>query len=146
MTVKMPCPTEEAEQAALIRWAMYEEGKWPELGLLYHVPNEGKRTKMTGGKLRMVGMRKGVPDLCLPVARGMHYGLYVEMKRRDGSTPTQDQADWLEKLDGQGYCVCWCRGWDAAAAVITAYIKTGKVRYSPTRGRAGKYHATEEQE
>lgn len=138
---QLPCPTEAVEQAALMRWAMYEESKWPELTLLYHIPNEGKRSRVTGGQMKAQGMRKGVPDLHLPVARGQYHGLYVEMKRRHGETPTRDQADWLEALDAQGYCVCWAQGWDAAAHAIRCYLEQGRVEYDPGRGRAGQYRA-----
>ena len=142
---KAPVPSEEAEQAALMRWAMYETGKWPALNLLYHIPNGGLRSKATAGKMKAVGQKKGVPDLHLPVPMGKYHGLYIELKRRSGSTPTQDQADWLKALDRRGYCVCWCRGWEAAAAVLVSYLTKGAITYHPTAGRAGKYHAGEEQ-
>lgn len=143
MVQSLPCPSEGAEQAALMRWAMYQQGKWPEMDMLYHVPNEGKRSRVTGGQMKQQGMKKGVPDLCLPVPRGAWHGLYIEMKKRQDATPTQDQADWLDKLHGQGYCVCWCRGWEEAAQAITDYMKKGAIQYSPTRGRGGRWHARE---
>lgn len=141
MNDKIPCPTEAAEQTALMRWAFYEQGAYPELEMLYHIPNEGKRSAVTGAHMRMQGMKSGVPDMHLPVARGQYHSLYVEMKRRNGETPSRQQAEWLDKLASQGHCVCWCRGWDAAASVIEAYLKTGRITYAPTRGRAGQYHA-----
>ena len=140
---RMPVPLESAETAMVVRWAQWHEQKWPELELLYHIPNEGKRSVVTGAHMKMQGMKSGVPDLHLPVPRGTSHGLYVEMKRRKGETPTQDQADWLEKLDKQGYCVCWARGWEEAAQAIKEYLMHGKVTYNPTRGRAGQYHARE---
>ena len=42
-------PREEAEQMALMQWAQLRQGKWPELKLLYHIANEGKRSRSTGG-------------------------------------------------------------------------------------------------
>lgn len=33
-------------------WAKFAGGKYPELRLLYHIPNEGKRTRATGGRIR----------------------------------------------------------------------------------------------
>lgn len=136
-------PREDAEQAALIAWANAQSGAYPALELLYHVPNEGNRGVIGGVKMANLGLKKGVPDLCLPVPSGDYHGMYVELKRRKGATPTQDQADWLKKLDGQGYCVCWCRGWEAAAKVIMDYLKFGGIAYSPTKGRGGEFHAGE---
>lgn len=54
----------------LFTWAMWQQEGRPELKLLYHVPNGGKRDKRTATALRRQGVKAGVPDLCLPVARG----------------------------------------------------------------------------
>ena len=39
---KMPVPTEAQEQMTLFSWAAMQSGKYPELNLLYHVPNGGR--------------------------------------------------------------------------------------------------------
>lgn len=135
------CPTEMAEQTALFAWARLAQGKWPELALLYHVPNEGKRSRATGAQLTAAGLKKGVPDLCLPVARGRKHGLYIELKRRKGSQPTAEQVEWLDALAAEGHGVAWCRGWESAAGVLLEYLRTGKITYAPTEGRGGEWHA-----
>lgn len=76
---KMPVPTEAQEQMTLFSWAAMQSGKYPELNLLYHVPNGGSRHKAEAGRLRAEGVKAGVPDLCLPVARGQYHGLYIEL-------------------------------------------------------------------
>lgn len=81
---KMPVPTEAQEQMTLFSWAAMQSGKYPELNLLYHVPNGGSRHKAEAGRLRAEGVKAGVPDLCLPVARGQYHGLYIELKRQRG--------------------------------------------------------------
>lgn len=136
-----PIPSEEAEQAALMRWTVAMLGKYPELNLLYHIPNGGLRSKATAGKLKAVGQKSGVPDLHLPVPMGKYHSLYIELKRQKGGTPTQEQEGWMIALNRRGHCVCWCRGWEAAAAVLEAYLERGEITYHPTKGRAGKYHA-----
>ena len=135
------CPTEMAEQTALFAWARLAQGKWPGLALLYHVPNEGKRSRATGAQLTAAGLKKGVPDLCLPVARGRKHGLYIELKRRKGSKPTAEQVEWLDALAEEGHDVAWCRGWESAAGVLLEYLRTGKITYAPTEGRGGEWHA-----
>ena len=42
---KLPVPTEAQEQMTLFSWAAMQSGKYPELNLLYHVPNGGSRHK-----------------------------------------------------------------------------------------------------
>ena len=119
---------EDDEQRMLIDWAGLMSGRYPELRLLYHIPNEGKRSRATGGRLKGMGLKKGVPDLCLPVPRGGYHGLYVEMKRKDGGTATPEQKEWLRALDEQGYAVTLCHGWKAAAKEIEGYLRLRKVK------------------
>lgn len=120
-----PVPAESAEQQTLFQWARMMEGKWPELRMLYHIPNEGKRSRVTGARLKAEGLKSGVPDICLPVARGEHHGLYIELKRRKNATVTKQQLEWIEDLVAQGYVAAVCRGCDEAISLITGYL-TGR--------------------
>ena len=52
---KLPVPTEAQEQITLMNWAELQSGKYPELKLLYHVPNGGSRNKAEAGRLRAEG-------------------------------------------------------------------------------------------
>lgn len=122
----MPVPTESVEQQCLIRWARMQRGKYPELDLLYHVPNEGKRPSSTGARMRAEGLKKGVPDIVLPVARGGYHGLYIEMKRLKGSKTTEEQKEWIKNLNNQGYFACICKGWEAAKDVIMQYLSLNR--------------------
>lgn len=72
--------SEATEQQAVIRWAGYMSGRYPELELLYHIPNGGSRNKIEAANLKQQGVKSGVPDLCLPVGKGKYNGLYIEMK------------------------------------------------------------------
>lgn len=117
-----PIPTESNEQQTVFEWAKVHEGKWPELKLLYHIPNEGKRSRITGARMKAEGLRSGVPDICLPVPRGEHHGLYIELKRRKNSKVTQKQLEWIEDLVAQGYVAAVCRGCDEAISLITDYL------------------------
>ena len=117
-----PIPTESTEQQRLFQWAKFAGGKYPELRLLYHIPNEGKRTRATGGRMRAEGLKKGVPDLCLPVARGGCHGLYIELKRTKGGKVTPEQLEWVDALTRQGYMAAVCRGWEEASEIITEYL------------------------
>lgn len=120
---EMPCPSESAEQQCLFRWAAVMRARLPELALMYHVPNEGKRSMATGGRLRAEGLKKGVPDICLPVPRGNWHGLYIELKRQRGGRTSPEQCEWIDALNAQGYRACVCRGWEAAAREIEKYLR-----------------------
>lgn len=113
--------SEENEQIALFRWAEFAMNQHPELKLMYHIPNEGKRSKITGARLKAAGLKSGVPDICLPVARGGYIGLYIEMKAGKNK-PTENQEKWLYALKGEGYFTAVCYGWEKAKEVIENYL------------------------
>ena len=113
---------EATEQERVINWATFYAKDFPELDLLYHVPNGGSRNQLEAANLKRQGVKAGVPDLVLPVPRQQFHGLYVEMKW--GKNTTTDKQDWwLEQLQQQGYktAVCWSA--DEAMDVIAEYME-----------------------
>lgn len=123
---KIPAPTEASEQKWLFQWAAENRGKYPELELMFHIPNEGKRPVHTGANMRRGGLRRGVPDICLPVPKGKYHGLYIELKRTRGSKTSDDQAMWIAALQAQGYVADVCKGWNEARELIELYLREGK--------------------
>lgn len=116
-------PTEDAEQMALFIWASLAAPVHPELVLLFHIPNGGSRGKAEAGRFRAMGVKAGVPDLFLPVARqGMH-GLFIELKRKKGSRVSKEQQEWGTALYKQGYAAHVCYGWEDAMRVILRYLE-----------------------
>lgn len=115
-------PTEAQEQEALFSWAAYNRGKYPQLELMYHIPNEGKRSGMNGYRLKAQGLRKGVPDICLPVPSGRYTALYIELKRMDGGRVSEEQRGWISALNRVGCRAVVCHGWEAARVEIEQYL------------------------
>ena len=122
--VKVAVPTEDAEQMALFRWAELQAGTYPELRLLFHIPNGGSRGKAEAGRFRAMGVKAGVPDLFLPVAHGSVHGLFIEMKRTKGGRVSKEQQQWMNQLWEQGYAAYVCCGWEQAARTIKIYLTT----------------------
>jgi hypothetical protein len=122
---------EHDEQVAVVMWALLKESVWPELWLLYAIPNgaklvhrvnkQGVRYSPEAEKLKAEGLKPGVPDLCLPVARGTYHGLYIEMKRPGGRV-SDDQNQWLRRLVEEGYCARVAFGADKAIEVLEWYL------------------------
>ena len=112
---------EAKEQEALMAWARLSEARYPELKLLHHIPNGGFRHYATAVSMRRQGVRRGVPDLSLPVARGGYHGLYVELKRKGGKL-TDEQAEWIDALCESGYQASVCYGWEHARQTIEEYL------------------------
>ena len=116
-------PTEHAEAAMLIRACRLAEGTLPELALLYAIPNGGARHRVVAAKLKAEGVKAGVPDYHLPVARGGWHGLWIELKRTKGGALSAEQRAWHSSLRAQGHRVEVCRGWEEAFDVIRDYLE-----------------------
>lgn len=115
-------PKEEEEQIMLFSWAETVEAQHPELRLLFHIPNGGKRGKAEAARFKRAGVRAGVSDLFLPVPRGRFHGLWIEMKAMDGRT-SEEQLNWLTEMGLQGYATTICYGFVHARETILRYLE-----------------------
>lgn len=113
--------SEATEQEALIAWCMVFENRYPELKMIFHIPNGGSRNRIEAANLKRQGVKAGVPDLCLPVPKNGYHGLYIEMKYGKNK-PTDKQEEWLESLRQHGYETAVCYSADEAREVIKKYI------------------------
>jgi len=120
-----PVPTEEQEQAWLFERVKMSESQYPELSLMFHIPNGGLRSKSEAARFKRAGVKAGVPDIFLPVARGEYHGLFIELKRRKGGVVSENQSQWLESLRQQGYKTAVCHGWQEAWQEIERYLQGG---------------------
>lgn len=127
--------SEHDEQATLFRWALFARPRYPELALLFAIPNGGQRHKAVAARMKAEGVRAGVPDICLPVARAGFHGLYLELKTSAG-TVSNAQREWLRALARQGYRAEVCKGWLAAKAVIEDYL--GRTPVDAAQRQGGK--------
>ena len=128
--------SEAYQQQKLFEWAGTVLGAYPELKFMHHIPNGGargstaKERAIRGAQLKAQGVKKGVPDICLPVKRGEFSGLYIEMKKpslepkREGSKGgvSEEQAEFIYFLEYQGFKCSVCYTWEQAANVISAYL------------------------
>lgn len=119
----MNVPTEAQEQTELFKWAELQKCKYPELELLHHIPNGGSRNKIEAARLKAQGVKPGVPDVFLPVARKSYHGLYIELKRRKNGHVSDLQEKWIEVLNVQGYMAVVCYGCQEAIETILQYLK-----------------------
>lgn len=113
---------ETLEQIAVMDWCRWQQNKYPELELIFHIVNEGKRSKMMGLELQKMGMKKGIPDICLPVSNGKYHGLWIELKVDKTKRLSKEQKEWLEKLNKNGYKAVRCDGAEEAIEVIKKYL------------------------
>jgi hypothetical protein len=74
--------SEHEEQKGFVRWFRL---KYPTI-LIFAIPNGSYRDISTAKKLKMEGVVSGIPDLYIP-----KYHCWIEMKRADGGTLSEEQ-------------------------------------------------------
>ena len=87
--------SEHDEQTQLFQiLALYEE-RYPVLKWIFAIPNGGKRHPATAVKMKAEGVRRGIPDICVPYPVDEWAGCYVEMKFGKGRL-TKEQQEFIE--------------------------------------------------
>ena len=113
---------------------------------LHHVPNGGSRNKQEAVKLKQMGVKAGVSDLCLPYPKGIYCGLYIEMKFGDNRQQVS-QKEFLKDMAEAGHFVATCYSAEEAIEVIKKYLSLNSWRMNDVMivmGRAsGKQDAIE---
>ena len=121
--------SEHSEQAMVIEWAQRHEGKYPELRWLHSslngifIPGPRQIVYRIISHMKQEGMKKGVSDLCLPVARHGYHGLYLELKRDESSKIQPEQLKFLDFLAAQGYYGQICIGYKDTTETLEWYLK-----------------------
>lgn len=127
-----PRTTEHAEQAAVIQWASMNLGRFPELWGLHSIPNGANmgdndlQRAYNSNRQRAEGMKKGVCDLFLPVARRGFHGLYLEMKRDGDSRTSPDQDKFIAFVNAQGFYADRFDGAAEAIAFLEWYLSNNQ--------------------
>lgn len=91
---------------------------------IFAIPNGSHRNIITAKKLKMEGVRAGVPDLFLPLASSRFYGLFIEMKV---SAPMKTylaahQKEERDALLADGYAYSVCRSSCDLLDVVDQYL------------------------
>ena len=119
--------SEHAEQVAVIDWCFAMTRIYPGLDLIFAIPNGamlggGRIGAIRANSLKAEGMRPGVCDLFLPVARGKWHGMFLEMKTQIGKL-SENQEEFIAGVEAQGYFTAVCYGADEAIEQLTFYLQ-----------------------
>lgn len=117
--LQIQVPTEKQEHMALLQWAKLK----PQIrDLLIHIPNEYDGGVVGGRNRKLMGVKRGVSDLLLPVPTKSYHGLWIELKRQERSSVTPEQQWWVDKMNELGYLAKICYGFDDARKTIENYL------------------------
>jgi hypothetical protein len=123
--------TEHSHQVSVFMWANVAKEWLPQIDLMFAIPNGGERNKAVASRLKAEGVKPGVPDIFLPVARHGAAGLFIELKRIKSVDKTKgvvstDQTEWQKKLRGSGYWCAICYGWLEVKQLLLWYLLEGR--------------------
>lgn len=114
--LKVQVPKEDYEQICLASWLDRK-------GVLYTASaNGGSRHIGEALKFRRMGVKKGYPDITIPIARKAYHGLYIELKRVSGGVLSDEQRVWLRKLAREGNLAVRANGFLEAKKIIEDYL------------------------
>jgi hypothetical protein len=85
--------------------------------VVWHTPNGGRRSVIEAKIFKGLGVKPGVPDLCI-VHRGRFFGL--ELKAHRGRT-TEAQTETLQELEAAGAVVGIAKNIDQAIAWLEVH-------------------------
>lgn len=114
--------SESREQQIIFEWASWQKNKYPGIEAMYHIANEGKRSASSGSRLKREGLKSGVSDICVPVAKCGYNNLYIELKSGKNKA-TKEQLDFISLINKYGGKALVVYEADNAIEVIKAYFE-----------------------
>lgn len=130
-----PAPVKISEddlQIACFQWVELMRHQYKILTWLVHVPNGGKRPRGAAGRLKAMGVKKGVLDVILPLPYNGWAGLAIELKV-GSNKPTEEQEDWLAVFAAAGYYTAVCYDFASFQKHVTTFLTTRSPDSSKTR-------------
>jgi hypothetical protein len=88
----------------------------------FAIPNGGGRKRAQAGMLKAEGVKAGISDILLALARGGLHGLFIEMKPLHGGRHEKHQKAWIDESNELGYEACFCHGAADAYDVWKRYL------------------------
>jgi hypothetical protein len=90
---------ESSEQIKIFEWIKQNEEAYPVLKTIFHTPNSFFGTNFGIVMwLKKLGMRKGVYDIIVPIAKNGYSSLWIEMKKEKGKL-TSEQKMFSELIN-----------------------------------------------
>jgi len=90
------------------------EEQHPAYRLAFHVPNERRASIPRRVALKRAGVRKGIPDIVVPVPNDKYGALYIEMKVKPNKASPEQMAI-IRHLNAMGNYAVLC--WSASEAI-----------------------------
>lgn len=121
---------EHEEQKKVFHWSKIQEKYYPDLKYLNSSQNGVKFTTSKAAiRAKQTGLKRGFPDIFLPLKTPLYSGLFIELKTKENKSLnikkgkiSVEQKDWLSYLCKNGYNAVVCYGADEAISEIRKYL------------------------
>jgi hypothetical protein len=100
----------------------YYRYKWSD-GLIYAIPNGGKRNIGVARSMKAEGVLSGVPDLHVPIARCGYHSLYIELKNGSKGRVSESQEAMMRRLAQEGHLCVVVRDIDGFMNLVDSYME-----------------------
>jgi len=120
---------EDDLQKSIIQWSkLYRLPSGPDIedrsvlfDYLFAIPNGGNRNIREAARLKAQGVKSGVHDLMLNIARGPYHGLDIELKIGKNKL-SKNQVTWGVKMMKAGRMVQVCYSLDEFMVLIKEFL------------------------
>lgn len=100
-------------------WRAKADPRW---AMGYANANGAHKNPAARMKFKREGLKPGVPDYFFAVPSGKYHGLYIEFKKPGGKV-SEEQKDWMGRLDRAGYYVTVETDAEKAEEIVDWYFK-----------------------
>lgn len=128
MRVKRQQPEYES-QVLVIAWARQNQVKYPQLRLLFAVPNASRSPVQFRVKLKRQGLVSGIPDMIMSCPSGPYHSLMIELKAPQGRLSPEQKAIH-PILQEYGNCVRVCYSAQEAIQTLVDYLTLPAVAHA----------------
>jgi len=118
-------------QCSIIEWCAWSHQNFPDIDLVFAVPNGGNRSLSEAVRFKREGVKAGMPDLVLPVSKLGFHSLYIEVKTPKGKL-SKEQQKMHKRLRDAGNAVVIARSLDDFIDITKGYYSKHKKYESPS--------------
>lgn len=112
--------SEHDEQVALFQILSLYDNQYPLLRWIFAIPNGGKRHPAVAVKMKAEGVKRGIPDICIPYPVDGWAGCFIEMKYGKGRL-TKEQKEFIQAFE-RTHKIYVCYTAEEAAQAIGEYL------------------------
>jgi hypothetical protein len=118
--------TEHQIQEAIFSWFEVAVNKYPDLDLAYSTASGVRMPIGLLMKCKRLGIvKKGLPDIVIPIPKGPYHSMYIELKitKSSPSRTSAEQINYVDRLNSLGHYAIVLKGFNNTVNEIEKYLR-----------------------